>query len=955
MAHKRKTELLRETVTELTRQWEVLDKTLSDVRIQHLLETRSRERTQLEKKQAEIEEERRRIERELQQRAIEYEAAWRQEQIPTPEETAPERKEGFTPSKNMLRCYMDWLYGQCGRLSLGGIDRKAAGPPQKGQLHLDSIYTALLTTGSIQKEPEKEKPEELEKAERETRQLSALEQVNRYERLVLLGEPGSGKSTFINFVAMCLAGQWLTELEEEEKNLADLKLLRAPLPTDSKEKTEQEWEHWPLVPVRVILRDFAARALPRQEEEATAEHLWVFLQKELEEAALPEFGPYLREFLQEKGGILFFDGLDEVPEAEDRRKQITRVVEDCAGAFPRCRIVVTSRTYAYQKQEWRLGNFRESVLANFSKSQVRYFIEHWYRHIGPLRGMAKKKIAAETKRLQDAIFSSPRLSSFAERPLLLTLMASLHAWRGGSLPEKREELYNDAVDLLLDWWESRKLDRKESLSDLLQVSKDSLRRTLNALALDAHKSQPDLAGTADIAEKDLVSRLMHLSYNNKLDVTSLMTYLSERSGLLVPRGVGVYTFPHRTFQEYLAACALTDSVDFPDNVAELGRREPIRWREVVLLAAAKAARGAASSVWMLAEALCFQDPPAKTEDAWGALLAGQILQESANLKALPPRQQPKLERIRRWLVAILTEQAPEKEPLPAVERALAGRLLAQIGDPRPGVGLWEDGLPDIEWCDVPEGTFLMGSDPEHDPKAFDWEYPQHEVRLFAYQISRYPVTQAQYRSFIKAGGYNDERWWRQDGWKWKERSNIRGPEEFSDAFLLSNDPVVGVSWYEAVAFCVWLTVKSRERGGLSEREVIRLPSEAEWERAARGEGGQIYPWGNEPIQKELANYIETGIGKTSAVGSFPRGRSPYGCEEMGGNVWEWCRDWFDLDYYKQSPQENPKGPASGSDRVVRGGAWNGVAGYCRATYRGDWPPAGHLNLVGFRLVKTTAD
>ena len=935
---KRKTEIIREQTINLVRNWEVLDKRISDLRTQSLLKTDERERMDLQAKQQEVEQERDLIDRQLAKLGTEYQQAVVEEK--QQESKAVTIDETRDVKTTLLGKYLKWLYEQCGRLSLAGIDWKASGPSLGGRLHLDSIYTALLTVGGPQKGMVQAAREELESEEHGMRQLSALEQLNRHERLVLLGEPGSGKSTFVNFVAMCLAGQWLTEMDAKKKPFADLNLLRAPLPSEpDKENAEpQEWEHWPLVPVRVILRDFAARALPSQQEEATAEQLWGFLQKELEDAALPEFSPYLLEFLQEKGGILLFDGLDEVPEADERRKQITRMVEDCAGAFPHCRIVVTSRTYAYQKQEWRLGNFRESVLANFSNSQIRYFIEHWYRHIGALRRMSKKKIASETTRLQEAIFSSPRLSSFAERPLLLTLMASLHAWRGGSLPEKREGLYNDAVELLLDWWESRKRDRTESLSDLLQVSKDSLRRTLNALALDAHKKQADPAGTADIAETDLVSRLMHLSHNSNLDVTSLMAYLSERSGLLVPRDVGVYTFPHRSFQEYLAACALTDSVDFPDNVAELGRRDPNRWREVVLLAAAKAARGAAASVWMLAEALCFQDPPAGTEDAWGALLAGQMLLESANLKALPARQQPKLERIRRWLTAILTEQAPEKEPLPAIERALAGRLLAKIGDPRPGVGLRDDGLPDIEWCEVPEGTFLMGSD------------PQHRVKNPAFQISRYPVTNAQFQAFVADGGYT-KAWrqcWSNEGWKEKERRNWNHPEKYGEPFELENHPVVGVSWYEAFAFCVWLTERSRNS---ETDEVIYLPSEKEWEYAARGIDGRIYPWGD-GFTSEMANNIETNIGTSNAVGCFPRGKSPFGCEEMGGNIFEWCWESLPKETSHGSEKNNQEWFEIERAKSFRGGSWASGAKHCRSTSRhGRRKADNRYNALGFRLMR----
>jgi len=826
-------------------------------------------------------------------------------------------------------------------LSLTGIDPKAASEA-KTRLNLSAVYTALLTLtpeahgrllrGEL---PDREPGGEM-------RRLSALEQLNRHPRLVLLGAPGSGKSTFVNFVAMCLAGEGLG-LEA-----ANLALLTAPLPDEEGQSQEQRqpWEHGALLPVRVVLRDLAARGLPDVGQEAAARHLWDFIVGELEDAALGDYAPHLRQELLEKGGLLLLDGLDEVPEAGQRREQIKDVVEDFVASFSRCRVLVTSRTYAYQRQDWKLSGFdQEAVLAPFSAGQIRRFVDHWYAHIGVLRNMAASDVQGRAELLKRAIANSDRLRGLAERPLLLTLMASLHAWRGGSLPEKREELYADTVDLLLDLWESQRIVRDEegkeqamqpSLAEWLRVDRDKVRYLLDELAYQAHANQQDVVGTADVPEGDLLSGLMRLSQNPEVhnNPALLVHYLSQRAGLLLPRGVGVYTFPHRTFQEYLAACYLTD-YDYPDQIARLAQTDPHRWREVALLAGAKSARGSEFALWALVEELCgrrLETQETQSEaDAWGALLAGQALVESADLKRVSERNKSKVECVQSHIVRIL-----EAGELPAVERVAAGRALAKLGDPRPGVGLRQDGSPDILWCEVPEGPFLMGGDEYGD------ERPQHEVTLPAYQISKYPVTNAQFSAFVEAGGYQKRQYWTKAGWKWRNEYNVETRQvPYGAPFDLPNHPTVEVSWYEALAYCRWLS----EALGVE----ARLPSEAEWEKAARGEDGRAYPWGDQ-VDPNRANYDDTGIGATSAVGCFPGGASSYGAEDMSGNVWEWTRSVYKG--YPYDPQDGRENLEAGDEsrRVVRGGSFNFDALFVRCAFRLFRSPYLRVAYGGFRVV-----
>jgi formylglycine-generating enzyme required for sulfatase activity len=885
-----------------------------------------------------------------------------------------------TDSDTLRTAYLNHVFETVSLLQLSGIDPKAASE-KNAALSLAGVYTALLTERASQEDQPgkgRDLPAGLERGE--SRRISALEELERSPRLVLLGDPGSGKSTFVNFAALCLAGEGLGGTD------ANLALLTQPLPVENQrsgqneEPKAQPWSHGALLPLRVVLRDFAARGLPPAGEKATAAHLWDFIAAELTSAQLGDFAPALKKELREQGGLLLVDGLDEVPEAGQRRVQIKQAVEDFTHSHPKLRVLVTSRTYAYQKQDWRLRGFEESLLAPFNRGQIGAFVEHWYAQVASARNMNRDDAQGRATLLKNAIFASERLLGLAERPLLLTLMASLHAWRGGTLPDKREELYADTVDLLLDWWEQPKTQRDSagktivqdpSLAEWLKVDRAKVRGLLERLAYEAHAAQPDLNGTADIKEDALVAGLMKLSNNLDLKPARLLEYLRDRTGLLLPRGEGVYTFPHRTFQEYLAACWLTGP-DYPEKIAELACADFNRWREVALLAGAKAGRGTAAAVWTMVDALCYADTPAQGCGAdsrlWGAHLAAQALAESGDLETISPRNQLKLERVRAWLAHILAQSA-----LPARERALAGSNLARLGDPRPEVMT-------LEWmrfCFVPGGPFRMG-----EGKGL------HIVKVDDFWLGQHPVSQAQYRLFVEAGGYAEARYWpeaqAQHFWtqgqfegRYDDKPRSQ-PMNYGGDFSLSNHPVVGLSWYEALAFTRWLTEQARSAGWLGKGSQFSLPSEAEWEKAARG-GSQIpaqasihalkelslpasvpslvanplanrlYPWGD-GIDVEHANYDETQIAATSALGSFAHGASPYGIEDLSGNVWEWTRSVYKgYSYNPDDGRENLNADAD-QPRVLRGGAWCSDENYARCASRSRSNPNDRNSDLGFRVV-----
>ena len=263
------------------------------------------------------------------------------------------------------------------------------------------------------------------------------------------------------------------------------------------------------------------------------------------------------------------------------------------------------------------------------------------------------------------------------------------------------------------------------------------------------------------------------------------------------------------------------------------------------------------------------------------------------------------------------ERLLEKLNNPALthqQRERIGVRLAEIGDPRPGIGVDENGLPQFEWCPVPPGRITL----EDNAGTFN---------VAAFFISQYPVTFKQYRAFLEAAdGYHDPRWW----------TGLQHEPEPGEQFRkIDNHPAENVSWFDATAFCRWLS----DKRGFE----IRLPAEWEWQQAATGGNPEnIYPWGKD-FESQRCNTYESGLGRTTAVGLYPQGISPVGALDMSGNVWEWCSNSYDK---PESIDVSYDGR-----RVVRGGSWDNVRGLrARCVPLPQLPPDYRFDDLGFRVV-----
>ena len=271
---------------------------------------------------------------------------------------------------------------------------------------------------------------------------------------------------------------------------------------------------------------------------------------------------------------------------------------------------------------------------------------------------------------------------------------------------------------------------------------------------------------------------------------------------------------------------------------------------------------------------------------------------------------------------------------------LCAAVTGGAASPSPG-SVVNDGYGDYVY--VPAGAFKMG---DNFGDGETRERPVHTVELDAFYIAKHEMTNGEWRKFRDDPGYNDKKFWpngrvvpKDQIPYWTDARNHGGGTPDSDMY-----PVLGVNWDSAVAYCNWLSEKTGKK--------YRLPTEAEWEKAARGTDQRRYPWGND-IDLSHANYVGTAAFDTGKpVGSYPGGASPYGVLDMAGNVMEWCSDWYGHDYYSVSPRKNPKGPDTGAYRVVRGGSFF-QEGFDQRTYgrSAAWPSLQSHRMLGFRAVR----
>jgi len=786
--------------------------------------------------------------------------------------------------EEQVRGYLDWVCDRYGHITLRGIER---GGRQVVELPLEQVYVPLQATYT----PEETRQEDAA-AMREVERHITLDQVLGLGPLIILtGGPGSGKTTVLQHILWTLA----EALRRDNPALAAERLgLRSPLPLPI---------YLPLSLYARYLRNLPADA-PAEKRTLAAFVNDYLLRNQSYLGLSPDFFAHLLQWEQHHV-LLLLDGMDEVPTEEERVK-VVQDIENLVAGKPNLRVVVTSRIAAYRGRAVLGQGFRHVRVLPLEEEHIGRMVRAAYRAIYPqapaeaghqsddlLRGIRRLE-AERRQRLGE------RAEPLVDAPIMVRLLLIVH-FNERKLPDQRADLYRKAVDAMLRPDYALDVEVTQQIESRLG-NLGLAREMLQFLAFHMH-DQGEAQGRE--IEETALRRILTQEETYRPYVDALIALTRQRGTLLEERG-GLYRFLHLSFQEFLTARYLAEEMTEDDLFAFLRERVTASWwREPILLLLGYLDLDKPRRARRLVLALSGADPESPVHKwPWEAQLAAAELATTAYQEAQnrPDETQRRLyDRLR----IFLRREVQTEAFLPPV-------LLASVGDV---LDRWGYRPPDLY-------TFVPIPDEADRP---------------AFYIAKYPVTNEQYARFLEAEDFADPDLWRgfpkfseprggdldaierigdwgDEGWRWLQEAlrdkdlspdgKVVLPRYWNDprfGIARPSAPVVGVTWYEANAYARWVRrhwaelEEAQQNPGLQPHE-IRLPTEAEWVRAAGGlEPQSRYPWDlpgkattDEKEVLRRANVGESDIGRTTPVWLYPLGRSqPYEVWDFGGNVWEW--------------------------------------------------------------------
>lgn len=783
--------------------------------------------------------------------------------------------------------YLESLLSEVAYIELRNVN---AGRAARGanQVPIERLYTQLTTTGF---------------------DLTALGRVRvpltdhlfAHERLLIEGQPGSGKTTLVRYVVSLLARD----------------RLGVPCPNAESWREHHLRGNDALDKLPVFVR--AAELVERLDKANGGARTAVLLDHLAERWPEADSGlsrAYFERALRNGDAVLFLDGLDEVADPALRSKAIALCKDLCGW---KCRIVVTSRPIATEELQ-PLG-FARVVVEPFDTDAIATFIDLWVRALydKALDAQLAGREATYHEQLRAAIIDRARIRRLAQNPVMLTCLAIVH-WNEGDLPEGRSRVYRAVLKWLLLASSAKR--KQEGYTDRF-AELAFQRLALAMMAGDGKRAVIDLQAAAEAVEPVVQRHFDKLTKKSErlAFAREWLRFEALHSGILQELARNQLRFWHLTFQEYLAAAELAmlgEDEAGEDHWWPMVRAHlfDAQWRESVEMLPCCLLETSDRRVDLLlqrVQALRGEDSPNKR----GKQGASPALAQEAKVAALLGRLLQPL-RVLGYTPAAEFVAAHHE----ALQRAEAVFML--------------DGAKQVPWrarIDVAE-ELGRGGDRRIAPGSFNYQ-PIGEAEWP--KLGVYPVTVMEYQEFVDDGGYDDRRWWSEQGWTARDGGKWSEPGSWDEQLDYPNRPVTEVSWFEAEAYCAWMTDRHTER-----RWVFRLPTNAEWEMAAGG-AKRPFPWGDAEPDAERANF-DGKVGARSPVGVYPTGAGLRGHLDLAGNVWEWSAD-----SYEPTDQDRKIVPSSFGWFCLRGGGWGNSAESLRVGNR-LWSPAGDRNIgIGFRV------